>query len=173
MVYSIPNHCHICNDTLLGPPPPSALVIVETDVHNRARTYHKSCIERLARIAKSLNDHGPFYGAAVGSDSDVMQAASRPQLQYNKDAGVDDDTHDVRSTPPTGYLRTPYTNETFDDHRDKVIEELRAQVAALSRAANDGPTYIAQAVRVALRSALDEYRNGKMHGERVSGAANS
>jgi hypothetical protein len=24
-----------------------------------------------------------------------------------------------------------------------------------------------------LRSALDEYRNGKMHGERVSGAANS
>lgn len=166
VAYEIPNQCTICNDTLLGPPPPSALVVAETDVHNRVRCYHKSCIERLARIAQSLNERGPFYGTtSAGSDSNAMQGAAR---QYSKAIDSDDDINDVldtvgtSKTPHTGYLRTPYTNETFDDHRDKVIAELRVQLAALENDVKDIPVYMVQAVRVTLREVSDDVRKGRV-----------
>lgn len=180
MVFMTPDKCNICNDTLLGPPPPNALVLIETDVHQNVKAYHKSCVERLARIAQLLNDKGEFYGTSTRAGSSAMKGDKTPsksQLRYNDVASSDDDTHDVRDkhdkTMQTGYLRTPYTNETFDDQRDKVIAELRLQLDALSKRIEDGPSYVAQAVRKSLQQAMIEYRSGihvfdEMRGEWVT-----
>lgn len=105
-----PNQCTICAATLLGPPPSSVLIVAEADVEMNVKVYHTSCIERLARL---IQQHSP-----ITSDDDMRSM----------------------STPQTGYLRTPYTSETFDDQRDRVIADLRKQLAASVSASASTPT---------------------------------
>lgn len=79
-----PNHCFICDDNLVGPPPPNAVILTEVDVHGHAKTYHTHCVKRLARVVDRLYDMPPAYGAVMGMKEEAHATPKRQEISDSK-----------------------------------------------------------------------------------------